>query len=240
MSPDLSTLLATAPHASGRTQVRRASPDEAGVITDILAQGFMDDPISRWIFPDDVDRARLHPDFFSIFVTGVLHAGEIYVTEDYSGAALWLHSDPAVVEPPEEREQFRALFRSGLPEAAATRFLLLDTLMHDNHPGHAVHAYLPFIAVRPGSQRRGVGTALLTHTFTMLDAVRHPAYLEASSEHNRRLYRRLGFTPLGPTVAIPGGPAFYPMWRQPARTTTKQSASPHIPTQRQPENHSNG
>ena len=42
-----------------------------------------------------------------------------------------------------------------------------------------------------------------------------PAYLEASGPDSRRLYLRHGYADYGPRIDLPGGPALYPMWRQP-------------------------
>jgi hypothetical protein len=41
------------------------------------------------------------------------------------------------------------------------------------------------------------------------------AYLDATSERNKRLYERHGFQAEDP-FASPGGPPLWPMWRQPA------------------------
>jgi hypothetical protein len=41
------------------------------------------------------------------------------------------------------------------------------------------------------------------------------AYLDATSQRNRRLYERHGFQAEEP-FAPPGGPPLWPMWRQPA------------------------
>ena len=40
--------------ATGR--VRRAGPGDAALLTAILADGFMEDPVSRWLFPDAGNR----------------------------------------------------------------------------------------------------------------------------------------------------------------------------------------
>ncbi|WP_199435287.1 hypothetical protein [Qaidamihabitans albus] len=42
---------------------------------------------------------------------------------------------------------------------------------------------------------------------------RLPAYLEASSPRDRRLYERVGFTDLGDPIEPPDGPRLQPMWR---------------------------
>jgi hypothetical protein len=41
-----------------------------------------------------------------------------------------------------------------------------------------------------------------------------PAYLEATSEGNKRLYLRHGFEVTG-EIKLPDGPSMWPMWRTP-------------------------
>ena len=197
------------------TAVHLAGPEEAPAITEILSVAFMDDPISQWIFPDRTERRRSHPNFFQIFVENAMAEGRIYTTDEHTGAVVWLDVDPDVSESPEDHEKFLCAFDSAIDKPSAARFAILDQLMSANHPGAATHAYLPFIGVVPGAQGRGVGTALLRHRFADLDANNRPAYLEASSARSVALYGRLGFAPIGATIAIPDGPAFHPMWRTP-------------------------
>jgi GNAT superfamily N-acetyltransferase len=76
------------------------------------------------------------------------------------------------------------------------------------------HYYLPYIGVRPAAQGRGLGTALLQPVLERCDRERLPAYLEASSPDNARLYRRLGFTTLE-TIRPLGSPPIELMIRNP-------------------------
>jgi ribosomal protein S18 acetylase RimI-like enzyme len=200
---------------SGPGAVHRVAPAESAAAIEILSTSFMADPISTWIFPAPDERARQHPDFFGIIVETMIKAGELYITDDHGGVAIWLDVDPAAAESPQEHAEFRGEFKRVLDEPAALRFLTLDDLMVANHPGHAPHAYLAFLGVRPQAQGRGTGTALLRHRIAALDAEGRAAYLEASSLANRRLYGRLGFEPIGAAVALPDGPVFHPMWRPP-------------------------
>ena len=48
-----------------------------------------------------------------------------------------------------------------------------------------------------------------------LDERGEPAYLEASGERSRDLYLRHGYQPRGAPYHLPGGPAMWPMWREP-------------------------
>jgi GNAT superfamily N-acetyltransferase len=88
-------------------------------------------------------------------------------------------------------------------------------------PDRLHHQYLAILAVRPGCQGRGIGTALLNARHRDLDRDGVPAYLEASSPRARDLYLRHGYTlrPGGPFRLPEGGPPMWPMWREPAPAT---------------------
>jgi ribosomal protein S18 acetylase RimI-like enzyme len=194
----------------GHHVIRRAGVEDADMVTQILATSFVTDPISMWIFPvADDELARRNVDFFRPFVDLVLAAGQVYTTSDYAGAALWMEVN--VEEPAEDDEEFGQRVRAACGEYAK-QFDILGELFDTHHPGHESHAYLMFVGVRPDRQNEGVGTALLCDRFVDLDATRTPAYLEASSPHNRRLYSRLGFETMR-TLTLPDGPDLWPMWR---------------------------
>ena len=192
--------------------IRRAGPADAPRLTGILADGFMDDPVSGWLFPDAEDRATRHPPFFRVFVDHVLRHGAAFLTAAGEAAALWLEVDPGRPEPAIPEEPFAAACGPHLH-----RFEALGELMQANHPRHRAHAYLPFVAVVPQRRGSGIGTALLRHRIATLDAGGTPAYLEASSVRSLRLYERVGFSRLPAPIELPGGPEMYPMWRPPLR-----------------------
>ncbi len=187
--------------------VRRAGPADAFHIAELLGVAFMNDPVTSWLFPDPEDRARRHPDFFRIFTDRALTSGAVYLTADGHAAALWLHIDHGAPPPTIPEEPLTAACGSNL-----LRMQILDELVEAGHPQHR-HDYLSFMGVRPDQQGRGLGAALLRHRITDLDAVGVPAYLEATSPRNRRLYERMGFTPLPTTINLPDGPCLFRMWR---------------------------
>ena len=131
--------------------------------------------------------------------------------------ALWLPAGPGVPGPPTgHRERL----------AAATapwtgRFAVFDRALEAHHPAGVPHEHLAILAVRPGCQRRGLGTALLTARHRDLDRDGVPAYLEASSPRARDLYLRHGYTLRpGSAFRLPDGPLLWPMWREPAGTAS--------------------
>jgi ribosomal protein S18 acetylase RimI-like enzyme len=199
---------------SPSAKIVRADETDADAIITILSTGFQNDPVSRWLFPDDDARARLHPEFFGPFVHMVLEDGEIYTTEDRSGTALWLPVTAHAHH--EEQPGLGELYEPILGADYATRIAAFDERSTANHPDHEDHFYLPFIAVRPQFFGQGIGTALVRDRLDALDSQGVPSYLEASNRDSARLYERLGYERLDRTTDMPGGPSLYPMWRYPA------------------------
>ena len=193
-------------------KIVRADETDAGAIITILSTGFQNDPVSRWLFPDDDARERLHPEFFGLFVKMALEDGEIYTTEDRTGTALWF----PVTAHHEDQPGLGELYQPILGADYAKRIADFDERSTANHPDHEDHFYLPFIAVRPQLSGQGIGTALLRDRLAALDSQGLPTYLEASNRDSARLYERLGYKRLDRTTDMPGGPSLYPMWRNPA------------------------
>ncbi|MGW0241439.1 GNAT family N-acetyltransferase [Micromonospora chalcea] len=192
--------------------IRRASTADAAVVTAILAEAFMQDPVSGWVFPADDHRARVHPAFFGPFVALALRTGEVHLAGDGLGATLWLPTGDG--HEAEEGDEF-AEMEAAIGAEAMKRFGMLDEMMGARHPSEP-HWYLPFIAVHPDHHGKGVGSALLRNKLAELDQAGSAAYLEASSPRNAALYERLGFQRRPVTLDLPDGPSLYPMWRDPA------------------------
>jgi len=58
-------------------KIVRADETDADAITTILSTGFQNDPVCRWLFPDDDARERLHPEFFGPIVQMALEDGAL-------------------------------------------------------------------------------------------------------------------------------------------------------------------
>ncbi|MBO4143870.1 GNAT family N-acetyltransferase [Micromonospora tulbaghiae] len=195
-----------------QNSIRRASATDAAVVTAILAEAFMRDPVSGWVFPDDDHRARVHRAFFAPFVAFALRTGEVHIAGDGLGATLWLPTGEG--HDAEDGDEFDEM-EAAIGAEAMKRFAVLDQMMSARHPGEP-HLYLPFIGVHPDHHGKGVGSALLRNKLAELDQAGTAAYLEASSPRNAALYERLGFRRRPVTLDLPEGPSLYPMWRDPA------------------------
>jgi GNAT superfamily N-acetyltransferase len=192
-------------------QVVAVGPADLDVLSQLIADAFYDLAPSRWLIADPAARRAIFPGYFRIYAEHALASGVIHTTRDRAAAALWLPAGPGSPgEPP----------GYGARLAAATapwteRFITFDAALAARHPAGFAHHHLALLAVRPGRQGQGTGTALLRAYHQILDRDRIPAYLEASSPRTRRLYTRHGYTDHGPPIQLPAGPAMYPMTRQP-------------------------
>ena len=191
---------------------RKARPDEAASISEVLAAAFFDDPVFRWMLPDDDHRATANRTFFRLTVDLLAGHDDAWTTADGAdGAALWVPHGREVMSD-EQAERFAAE-TAELAGPYADRMTELFTLLDEHHP-HEPHEYLFFIGVRPGAQGRGIGGALLAPVLARADAAGHPCYLEASSLRSRELYERHGFRATA-EIAPAGGAPLWPMVRDP-------------------------
>jgi GNAT superfamily N-acetyltransferase len=194
-------------------EVRKARPTDAAAVASALAAAFTDDPVFRWILPDDTARPAATRAFFDLVVEILApHDDTWTTTAGVTGAALWV---PAGRAPMSDDRADR--FAAELTELCAPhdgRILELVALMDQLHP-HEPHEYLWFVGVVPAAQGHGLGSALIAPVLQRADRAGHPAYLEATSPQNKALYERHGFRAAAP-FAVAGGPPMWPMWRDPA------------------------
>lgn len=189
-----------------------AQPPDAVWIADLIGGAFQYLSVSQWLVPDPVQRARVLPRNFQIFVEYGLQHGRVHVLANRTAAAVWLPRGGIELPPPDDYD--RRLVEACGPWTE--RFEQLDELFELHHPD-GPHHHLAFLAVRPDSQGAGLGSRLLDYHHETLDRDGIPAFLEASSTGARDLYLRKGYELRGdPYTAGPDTePHFWPMWREP-------------------------
>jgi GNAT superfamily N-acetyltransferase len=188
-----------------------AGPADTDALSQVIADAFHDLAPSRWLLADPDARREIFPGYFRIYVEHALAQGVVHTTPDRTAAALWL---PAGVRPPTPDPGY------GIRLTTATspwthRFRLFDKALERHHPAGVAHHHLAVLAVAPGRQGQGTGTALLHAHHATLDAAGMPAYLEASGPRTRRFYLTCGYEDHGLPIHLARGPLMYPMWRNP-------------------------
>ncbi len=198
------------------TEIRPATRADVGALSRTLGRAFFDDPVMRWMLPDDdVRRRKLHRLFAALTRHHHLAGGGVEIATggaDIGGAALW--------DPPGSWRQ------TGLQELRAMPSLVLafgfsisrgrrvEELMKEAHPEEP-HWYLAIIGSDPDVRGTGLGRALMQSRLERCDAEHAPAYLESSNPDNVPYYQRFGFEVTGEIQIPDGGPSLIPMWRPP-------------------------
>jgi GNAT superfamily N-acetyltransferase len=200
-----------APAVSLHHLVRRSNEADLTAMADALAAAFYDDPVVRWIMPDDARRSADLAGLFAIFGARFQPHGENCVNETATGAALWL--PPFATFTPEDDARFAAALMAAAAEDVERLGMFSET-MEAAHPIDP-HHYLMLLGVAPAQQGTGVGSALLREVLDVADAAGEPAYLEATTERNRGLYERHGFE-VTRELRCADCPPVWAMWRDPA------------------------
>jgi GNAT superfamily N-acetyltransferase len=194
-------------------KIRKALPQDLPEIGSALSHAFFDDPLFAWAIPDDDRRQRFELEFFTLYAKAFLRHDQTYTTGgDVVAAALWAPPGAVPISDEDAEELGQRIGELAGPDAP--RFLGLTKLFDDHHP-HGSYWYLQFMGVAPDRQGQGIGSALIAPVLERCDREGVRAYLDATSERNKRLYERHGFEAEEP-FAAPGGPPLWPMWRQPA------------------------
>lgn len=195
--------------------VRVAQKPDVGRLAEALGRAFFQDPVMRWMLPDDARRARALPRVFAAMTRHhFLAGGAVEVASGTAGvaaAALW---DPPGRWKQQPREEIRMIPSFLLAMGRhARRGQRIAELMKRNHPEEP-HWYLAVIGSDPQVRGAGFGQVLMQSRLDRCDAEGAPAYLESTSEANVPYYLRFGFDVTG-EITIPGGPSMWQMWRPP-------------------------
>ena len=186
-------------------KIVKASTADLERVKGVLKLGFASDALMRWVFPDASSYLNSFDKWMEEFSRIAFENNIVYSEENFYGSSLWhppgIFFDSMVLEPtfatiPEDRIE------------TAVRFF---GEFEKYHPEDAW--YLPFIAVDPAQQRKGIGSFLLKEALQMIDQKGERAYLEASNEQNKALYERHGFVEIG-RVQFPDSPPAFPMIRE--------------------------
>ncbi len=196
------------------TGIEPAETTDVPMLASVLAHAFQDDPVFAWCIPDPTRRRARLPGVYAAFAEVFLPHEETYVTSDGVGAAMWA---PAGVDPfdGERGERFTRRLAEILDPDDVGRCGEVAATFAEHHPPQP-WMYLQLIGVLPEEQGRGRGSHLLEPVLRRCDAAGTPAYLEASTPGNRRLYARHGFVTTDEITLPDGGPKVWPMWREPA------------------------
>jgi GNAT superfamily N-acetyltransferase len=176
-------------------------------LTAPLVLAFASDAMVRWLLPDPQQFLLYFPLIVHLHAQSVVEHGGAFHTQDFRSAALWY--------PPGSEVNGVALgnvLESAVPPERIQNALSLFARMGEHKPA-GPHWYLRQIGVDPARQGRGYGSLLLRQALEACDRARLPAYLEATSSVNRRLYEKFGFVAAA-ELQVGDSPPLWPMTRR--------------------------
>lgn len=197
--------------ASSGIEIVPATSADTVLVAGVIAAAFHDLEAARWQIPDEQLRRAVFPAMFEDYVRHALDFGSVELTADMTGAAVWTVETGSPKPAPQQPSGRLASALGG----AVENVHVFDLALHEREPVGTPFEKLALLAVRPGCQSQGLGSALLAYHLAGLDRRLRPAYLEASSNRSRDLYEHFGFRDHGEPIKLPRGPLMYPMWREP-------------------------
>ena len=192
--------------------VRKATRDDSMAMVEAMVRAFYDDPVFRWLFPDDSKRPAQSRRYFQGRTRALLRQDEIYTVEGGVAAAMWARPGEWRDPLPDVARQFAAL----VPALGRRIPRSLKGLreIEERHPA-VPHWYLSVLGTDPDHQGEGLGSAVMQPILGECDRLEIPAYLETGTERNVAFYVRHGFK-VTEEIRMPGGPPMWLMWRDPA------------------------
>ncbi|WP_341834618.1 N-acetyltransferase [Chitinophaga pollutisoli] len=175
---------------------------------DILTLAFSVDPMARWSLPDPAKYLAAFPGITKAFGGNAFGKGTAYITENFTGAALWL--PPGTKSDETTLTRLFTEYTDGQVKADMPGIMEQMEKFHPTEP----HWYLPMIGVDPVQQGTGIGSALMTEALKAVDRDGTIAYLESSNPRNLSLYQRHGFEVIG-EIQSGSSPIVHPMIRKP-------------------------
>jgi GNAT superfamily N-acetyltransferase len=182
---------------------------------DLLTEGYADDPLFRWMVPDDSGWAAFAREYFRFVVPRALRADETLVTGKPDAVAIWTPPGFRLLEAG-DLGRVQRLLADHLGDRASLG--LAGLVGGRTHEPEQEHATLMLIAVRADLQGLGIGTELIGATLERLDEAGIGAYLVSTNPRNDSFYKRAGFETLAQVSTPDSAVKTRAMWREPARS----------------------
>jgi ribosomal protein S18 acetylase RimI-like enzyme len=185
--------------------VRPATRDDVARIGRTAARAFENDPVVRWLFPDD-DYFQLAPTLDAQLAERWLVTASCWCTDDAVAFAGW--------QPPGRPEIDVAPPRVEHPRWRLERMAAVHESMAEHSPPER-HWYLNMLGTHPDWQRQGFGATVMAPGIAAADEAGLPCYLETATTANVAYYRHHGFEVASEWDLPLDGPHMWGMLRPP-------------------------
>ena len=185
-------------HAKDPVAIERLLPEDHPAAVELLTEVFWDGPLDRAVVGGRPSRrrraSRASMEANLVAAEGRADLRALREGGELRGVLIAVPPGLGPLPPPPLRVQLRIWLLQG-PRAASRWREVYEAFQAERPKG--LHWYLSLLAVAPGSQGRGLGSALLAAWLADVDARRESAWLETGREENVRFYERQGFEVAG-------------------------------------------
>jgi GNAT superfamily N-acetyltransferase len=192
--------------------VTRAGPERLDVLASTFGRAFVSEPMMLWPMGLAGDVADPLTRCFRYCLELALGLGVVWEAADGNGAALWV--SPAQADAWEAASPWEQARIGALTDDGGRRYDAFWEWVDSQTPAEPLWL-LDSIAVAPGWQGRGLGSALIASGLSQAAAAGVPAFLSTGTRRNVDIYGRSGFRVVDEADAPGGGPHIWFMRRDP-------------------------
>jgi GNAT superfamily N-acetyltransferase len=171
-------------------EITQAAQDRLSVLADVFGRAFVTEPMMQWPLGEHGDIEQRTTRAFEYFLESLIERGLVWEAGRGMGAAVWI--PPAQLDAWEEAQRRNARIFS-LADDGGRRWDAFWEWVESKTPDEPLWL-LDSVAVEPGMQGRGIGSALIEFGLTMARAADATGmFLETGTSRNVPLYERFGF-----------------------------------------------
>jgi GNAT superfamily N-acetyltransferase len=156
-----------------------------------VVSAFADDPVERWLYPEESQYMAHFPAFVTAFGGSAIDRGTAWRLGECAAVAFWFGPGSE----PDGEAIATVLAETVAADLHADMFAVLGQ-MDAAHPRDP-HWYLPWFGVDRALQGSGLGGRLLKYCLQIVDRSGLPAYLETPNPRTLAFYGRHGFKVAG-------------------------------------------
>lgn len=192
------------------TTVRQASRSDIPAVARSLAAAFYDDPVVGFVWPDAEKRRRRAERNFKTQLDATWTRRLVYTDDAFSSVAVWARPGEWEMSASAVARITMTSLRNRVKISTLLAYLRTDAL----HPKDE-HWYLELLGTVPDGQGKGLGGKVLAPVLEQADAEGLPVWAWSSNRRNLAFYHRHRFDVLDELPFAKGGPAIFPIRREP-------------------------
>lgn len=192
--------------------------DEITLAAESLSRAFENDPMLRWLIPEDDHYQQAAAPLFETWVKYTVLYGKAFRTENFESIALRK-------KPGDLKLSFWRVLRSGmiktpkiLGKEAFNRLMWMDNALVEQkkkNMGDRPYWYCWILGTDPQFQKQGFGSAVMQHTFDLAKQDGLPCYLETVNPASKTVHEKKGYQLLSQIPLQGSGHELFMMLKKP-------------------------